>query len=256
MPPQTEKAASFAALHRPGDPLILYNIWDPGSARSVAAAGAKAIATGSWSVAAAFGFDDGEALPLDLALDNLARIVAAVDLPVTIDLEGGYAAAPEAGAETASRAIRAGAVGFNFEDRGVGGDGLHPAAFQARRIAAIRGAAEAEGLSFFINARTDNFLGTPADAHAGLIADTLERARAYAEAGANGLFVPGLVDADLIARICAESPLPVNVMAMPGAPDVARLAALGVARISHGPGPYRLAMEALRRAAETAHGAL
>ena len=101
---QSEKARIFASLHRPGTPLILFNAWDPGSARAVADAGAKAVATGSWSVAAAFGFEDGEKLPLDLAIDNLKRITAAVALPVTIDLEGGYGLAPAEVGATASAA--------------------------------------------------------------------------------------------------------------------------------------------------------
>ncbi len=239
-------AETFAALHKPGEPLILFNAWDPGSARAVAEAGARAIATGSWSVAAAHGLGDGEALPLDLALANAARIVAAVDLPVTIDFEGGYAADPEGVAANIARLSEAGAVGCNLEDQVVGGDGLHAVEAQAERIAAARAAA---GAAFFINARTDLFLQAPRDAHTLLIDEVMARAGAYAEAGASGFFVPGLAEPDLIARVCAASPLPVNVMKMPGTPTRAALAALGVARISYGPGPYRIAMTALEEAA-------
>jgi 2-methylisocitrate lyase-like PEP mutase family enzyme len=249
MPTQRDQAETFASLHRPGDPLILYNAWDPGSAAVIAKAGAKAIATGSWSVAAAFGFADGEQLPLDLAIDNLERIVAAVDLPVTLDLEGGYGEAAEAVGAAAARAIAAGAVGCNFEDRIVGGSGLHPAERQAARIAAIRAEADKAGIPFFINARTDHFLQAKPEQHGDFVGAALDRAGAYTDAGASGFFVPGLVDEALIGRVCASSPLPVNIMAFPGVPSAERLAALGVSRISHGPGPYRLAMAALADAA-------
>lgn len=252
-PTQRDQARLFASLHRKGKPLILFNAWDAGSAKAIADAGANAIATGSWSVAAAHGVADGEALPLALALDNLRRIVAAVDLPVSIDLEGGYARSPEGVADTAQAAIAAGAIGCNFEDQVVSGDGLHSIDDQCERIRAMRRAADTADLPFFINARTDLFLKRKPELHGGHVDEALRRGRAYAEAGASGLFVPGLVDEEMIARVCAECPLPVNVMAFPGAPPTKRLARAGVARISHGPGPYRLAMRALAEAARTAH---
>lgn len=246
MPIDPAKARLFADLHVPGRPLVLFNIWDAGSARAVAEAGAPALATGSWSVAAAHGLPDAEALSFDLALANLRRIVAAVDLPVTLDFEGGYVVAPEAVAANAARAADAGAVGFNFEDQVVGAMGLHAIATQAARITAIRAAVPAA----FINARTDIFLQAPAAEHdAAKLDAAIERAQAYADAGARGFFAPGLVDEGLIGRLCEASPLPVNIMMFPGAPAVERLAALGVARVSHGPGPYRLAMRALGDAA-------
>jgi 2-methylisocitrate lyase-like PEP mutase family enzyme len=251
---QGAKARLFASLHRPGEPVILYNAWDAGSAKAVAEAGAKAIATGSASVAAAHGFHDAEALPLDLALANAERVVAAVALPVTVDFEGGYAVEPEAFAANLRRLAATGAIGCNFEDQVIGGEGLHPVAQQAARIRAGRAAV---GPDFFINARTDIFLKTKAATHErAAIEDALVRARAYAEAGASGFFVPGLVDLDQLGQICAASPLPVNFMAFPGAPDAAAVAAAGVARISHGPFPYKLAMAALKEAAEAiyAHG--
>jgi len=247
---QKEKALLFASLHKPGDPLILFNAWDAGSAKVIAEAGARAIATGSWSVAAAQGFADGEAMPLDLVLANVRRIAAAVDLPVTIDFEGGYAADPAGVAANAARLAEAGAIGCNFEDRVVGGDGLHSIEEQSARIAAISNAA---GEAFFINARTDVFLKSPVEAHGGLIDSALQRAAAYAEAGARGLFVPGLADEALIERVCAASPLPVNIMVWSGTPPLKRLAELGAARISHAGGPWRIAMKALAQAAEAAH---
>ena len=159
----SNKAAMVRALHVKGDPLVLVNLGDAGSARIVAEAGAKALATGSWSVAAAQGFEDGEELPLELALANLRRIVAATELPVTIDLEGGYGREAERVAETARLALEAGAVGCNLEDRIVGGAGIYCVEEQASRLAAVRAAAPQD--RFFINARLDTFLQAEATAH-------------------------------------------------------------------------------------------
>jgi 2-methylisocitrate lyase-like PEP mutase family enzyme len=247
----TGKFQTFADLHRPGDPVVLFNAWDPGSAKAVAAAGAKAIATGSASVAGAQGYSDAESLPLDLALANAARVAAAVDLPVTIDFEGAYAVAPDEAAANAAKLAATGAIGCNFEDQVIGGTGLHPTELQAARIRAIR---EAVGPDFFINARTDIFIQAKPDTHdAAMIEAALARARAYAEAGASGIFVPVLAELSLLARFCAASPLPVNFMAWPGAPSAAEVAAAGVARISHGPFPWKLAMTALKDAAAAAY---
>ena len=245
------KAESFRALHVKGDPLILFNAWDAGSAKAIAEAGAKAIATGSWSVAAAQGYADGEAMPLELALANIARIAEAVDLPVTIDFERGYAEEPGQIADNVRAAAEAGAIGCNFED-GLAGGALRPAEEQAVRIAAIRDATADSG--FFVNARTDLFLHSAPETHEGLVEEALTRGAAYAKAGASGLFVPGLADEGLIERVCAESALPVNIMVWPGrTPTLRRLVELGVARISHAGGPWRIAMKALGDAARIAH---
>lgn len=247
MSPASEKFATFAALHRPGDPVILYNIWDPGSAKAVAEAGAKALATGSASVAGANGLADGEGFPMELAIDNAARIVAAVELPVTVDFEGGYAVEPDAVAANLKRLAETGAIGCNFEDQIVGGEGLHTIPEQVARIRAIR---EALGAAFFINARTDIFLKAKPDTHDDAKVDqAIERAEAYADAGASGFFVPGLANLALLERVCAASPLPVNFMAFPGAPSAAEVAGVGIARISHGPFPFMDAMKALTEAA-------
>ena len=252
---QVDKARAFAERHRPGDPLLLYNIWDAGGAKAIAEAGAKAVATGSWSVAAAQGYPDGQAIPLDLLLQIAARIAATVDLPLTVDFEGGYAEAPEALAANLARLIATGAVGINFEDQVVGGAGLYAPEVQCARIAALRRAAEAAGLPFFVNARTDLFLKEEdRGKHGDLVSEALERAAAYAEAGASGFFVPGLIDPDLIGAVCEAAGLPVNVMMLSGAPDAQALAALGVARISHGPGPYVSAMKDLAARFQEAAG--
>lgn len=245
---QAEKARDFAALHVPGNPLVLYNIWDAGGAKAIAKAGAKALATGSWSVAAAQGYADGQAIPLDMALQIVSRIAATVDLPLTVDFEGGYAEAAAEAAANVTRVIEAGAIGINFEDQVVGGSGLHTAEAQSERIAAVRQAAEAAGIPLFINARTDLFLKEKdRGKHEGLIAEAEARAAAYAEAGASGFFAPGLVDPGLIGGLCKAVSLPVNIMMIDGAPATEALAAAGVARVSYGPAPY---FEAMARLAE------
>lgn len=250
----TAKFDRFAALHVPGDPLILFNIWDAGSAAVAERAGAKAVATGSASVATAHGYSDAEALPLDLALANAARVVKATALPVSIDFEGGYSPDPYAAATNVARLAATGAVGCNFEDQVIGGRErvMHDTKAQAARIAAIRWET---GASFFINARTDYFLIAKPDAHDATLADAaIARGHAYAEAGANGFFVPGIADLRLLERICKAVPLPVNFMAFPGAPDAKSVASAGAARISHGPFPHMAALKAFEDAARAALG--
>jgi len=233
----SDKVAEFRALHVPGNPLILVNIWDAGSAKAVAGAGAKAIATGSWGVASAHGSSDGENFPLDAALANLARILTVTDLPVTIDMEAGYGDDPAAVGASVARARDAGAAGINMEDRLPGQKDLLPIAEAAARY---RAAADS---GLFVNARCDLFLsGDVATDGDALVAATLERARAYADAGASGLFVPFLADPKCIGAICEASPLPVNILRGKGGPTHKDLAALGVARISHGHQPWAAAM--------------
>ena len=241
---QTKKAKQFAALHVKGTPLILYNAWDAGSAKTIVDAGATAIATSSWSVASAQGYEDGEDLPLPLAEQIVERIAAAVDVPVTVDFEGGYSDDDRKLASNISKLLDLGIIGINFEDRVVKGRGLYDIDRQAKRIAAIRHAAERKGVPLFINARTDVFLGNGGD-----VDEALERAKAYASAGASGFFIPGLTEADHIRRIAEEATLPVNVMVMEGVPSNDKLAKLGVARVSYGPIPYIETMEALQKKA-------
>lgn len=253
MTEQIERARAFHSLHASGNPIVLYNAWDPGSAKIVEKAGAKAIATGSWPVAAAFGYADGEKIPLELALDNIRRIVGAVDLPVTMDLEGGYGIEPETVARTVTRAVQAGAIGFNFEDQIVGGTGLHDIALQVKRIEAAAAAVKASGIPAFLNARTDIFLKAKPDTHdKALLDQAIERAHAYERAGANGFFAPGLGDESLIEALCKAIALPVNIIALAHVPPRQRLAELGVARISHGPVPYRQMAEWLEAKARLA----
>jgi 2-methylisocitrate lyase-like PEP mutase family enzyme len=241
---QTKKAKQFAALHVKGTPLILYNAWDAGSAKTIVDAGSTAIATSSWSVASAQGYEDGEDLPLPLAEQIVERIAAAVDVPVTVDFEGGYSDDDRKLASNISNLLDLGIIGINFEDRVVKGRGLYDIDRQAKRIAAIRHAAERKGVPLFINARTDVFLGNSGD-----VDEALKRAKAYAAAGASGFFIPGLTEADHIRRIAEEATLPVNVMVMEGVPSNDKLAKLGVARVSYGPIPYIETMEALQKKA-------
>ena len=253
MTTQKEKAELFNSLHIKGSPVILFNVWDAGSARTIEQVGAKAIATGSWSVAAAQGFDDGEKIPIDLVFANLERIVSSVSVPVTLDFEGGYATNVAALKENIRNLIAAGGIGLNFEDRIVGGDGLHSVEDQSTRIEAIRDAAETAGVPLFINARSDVFLQTyPAQHNETELQQALERAEAYAKAGASGFFAPGLRDPDLIRKLCDDSPLPVNILFLPDTPPTKTMAELGVARISYGASPYRLMMAALKEAGEKA----
>ena len=233
----------FAELHKPGEPVLLYNIWDVASAKAVAEAGAPALATGSYAISEANGYRDGEEIPFNLYLDCTRRIVEGVDLPVTADFESGFAVDPARIADHAKYLAETGAVGCNFEDGEVGAARLHPVAQQAKRVAAV----VASGL--WVNARTDlffkSFLAGGDRNDRALLPETLERAAAYADAGAHSLFVPGPSDTTLIAEICERSPLPVNILMLPATPDPRALADAGVARVSWGAGPWRKARQAL-----------
>lgn len=217
------------ALHRAREILVLVNVWDAASARTVAALpGCAAIATASWAIAAGHGVADGE-LGVDAMLAAVTRIVAAVELPVTADLESGYG---DVG-ETVRRAIAAGVVGANLEDEG------RPLAEAVAGVREARAAAEAEGFAFVLNARTD--LADPEE--------VLRRGHAFAEAGADCFFPLHAIGPDEIARLTADVPLPLSILLRPGGPTVAELEALGVARVSFGPGPLGIALAALDRAA-------
>jgi 2-methylisocitrate lyase-like PEP mutase family enzyme len=221
------------ALHADGV-LILPNAWDAGSAAVIARAGAQAIATTSGGIAWSLGRPDGERLTRAEMAERVREIAAAVTIPVTADIEGGYGASPEDVAATVEAVIAAGAAGVNVEDSRAPGGPLFDPAAQAARIRAARAAAVSAGLpGLFINVRTDVFL-FGIGAAPGRLDDVLARAYGYAEAGADGLFVPGLASLPTIAELAKASPLPVNVMAGPGAPPVAELAAAGVRRVSVG----------------------
>ncbi|WP_018352695.1 isocitrate lyase/PEP mutase family protein [Longispora albida] len=221
-------AQLFRSLHHTGSPLALPNAWDVASARIVEDAGAAAVATTSAGVSWSLGTRDGGNLSRDRAIDLIARIAAAVSVPVTADIEAGYADNPAGVAGTIRAVIEAGAAGVNIEDT-IAYQQL-PIAEQCERLAAARAAA---GDELFINARIDNFLlgfGEPENR----LAETIERATAFTAAGADGIFVPGVVDTETITALAEAVTVPLNVLAGPGAPDVATLGKLGVARISLG----------------------
>ena len=244
------KFDDFARLHIAGDPLVLFNVWDAGSAAAVAKSGAQAIASGSASVSMANGFGDGEEVPLDWALANARRIVAAVHLPVTIDFEGGYAEDTAGLVANGRRLAETGATGCNLEDQVVGTDRLYEIADQTARIAALR---EGVGDEFFINARTDLFLKAGAETHDAALADqAIERGKSYAAAGADGFFIPGLADLSLVERICGAVGLPINAMHLPNGPSRSEWASAGIARVSHGPFPYMAMQEWLTGQAQAA----
>lgn len=244
--PQFEKAQLFADLHVSGDPLVLYNIWDVGSARAVVDAGAQAIATASWAVAAANGFRDGEKILLNLVLEIVSRIANCTDIPLSVDFESGYAEAPAEITENVLRLIDAGAVGLNFEDQNIKNEQIYDQSTQYERVKAVRFAAEQKNFPLFINARTDCFLKEADQGkHENLVDDVVERAKIYKEAGANCFFVPGVVNPKIIATLCDRISLPVNVMKTGKTPPLETLKSCGVARISYGPGAYLKSMSGL-----------
>ena len=248
------KAETLRALHVPGDPLLLLNAWDAASAVVIARAGASAIASTSAGAANALGYADGQHLTREQMLAAVAPIAAAVDVPVTADMEAGYGDAPEAAAATALGVIGVGAVGLNLED--TADDGFEPLLEVARfvaKITAIREATRAAGVEIVINARTDIFIGSVGDP-ATRLERAIERGRAYLDAGADCIFVPA-VDATLIGALVEGIDGRVSVLAGAGSPSLAELARLGIARISVGSGASRSLLALARRMAEGAYGA-
>jgi len=242
---QKQRAQDFAELHQNDTALVLYNIWDAGSAATLAKSGTPAIATGSMGLAAAQGYTDGQQIPLDLLLLIVSRITETADLPVTVDFEGAYGETPAEISHNVTRLIKTGAIGLNFEDQIIGdADGaLYPVSEQQTRITAVRQSADSAGIALFINARTDMFLKQPdLSRHASFLPDAISRAAAYKQAGANGFFVPGLADDDLIRDLCRAVDLPVNIMKSDAVCPINKLTSLGVRRISYGPFPYFAAM--------------
>jgi 2-methylisocitrate lyase-like PEP mutase family enzyme len=238
-----DRATALRALHTDPALLTLVNVWDVASARVVAATpGTTALATASHAIAASYGYPDGEQIPRDLMLEAVGRIVEAVDLPVTADLEAGYG---DAG-DTCRRAIALGVVGANIEDQ------LKPLPEAVAAVEAVIRAAAEEGVpDFVLNARTDAVL------HAGdrdpgeVLADAIERGRAYLDAGAPVVFVPGALSEEQVAALVeAFGPRRLTMLPVPGGPSLSRLQELGVARVSFGPFPQRVALTALQEMVE------
>ncbi len=245
---QQQHAETFRALHKHGDPLVLFNAWDIATAKAIAKS-SPAVATSSGAVAAALGYADGENIPLDTVVGLVSRMTAAVLVPVSVDLEAGYGDTPDAAAESATRIVKAGAIGINIEDGLTGGKRqLVTREQHAAKIKAVRDTAQKLGIRLFINARTDPFLlkvGSPDEC----LDEAVRRAEAYADAGADGIFVPGLSDLALIEKFVQLTPLPVNIMVTQGIPDIPNLARAGVRRVSLGPWPMMAAMRAVGQAA-------
>jgi 2-methylisocitrate lyase-like PEP mutase family enzyme len=232
-----EKAAELARLHADPELLVMVNVWDVASATVVAGLpGCRALATASHSIAASRGYPDGEAIPLDTMISAIGEIAAAVELPVSADLEAGYGDARAA----VRRAIAAGAVGGNLEDE------MKPLGEAVAAVEAAVSAGEAEGVPFVLNARTDAYL-RGGDRHpADVLADAVARGRAFLDAGATCVFVPGRLDEPAVRALAdAFGPGRLSVIAVPGSLPQATLAALGVARVSFGPWTQRVALTAL-----------
>jgi 2-methylisocitrate lyase-like PEP mutase family enzyme len=236
------KGSELLRLHQDPTLLSVVNVWDVISAKTVAAAqGTAALATASHSIAASFGYPDGEKIPLDLMLEQVGRIVDATELPVTADLEGGYGNAPE----TIRRAIGLGVVGANIEDQ------LKPLAEAATQVEEIMKAAEDEGVEFVLNARTDAFAlnrdGDPAQS----LADAIERGKAYLDAGAPVVFVPArLTEEQILALVDAYGPQRLTTIGIPGTPSRDWQQEHGVARTSYGPLSQNVALTALQELVE------
>ena len=244
-PTTAAKGTELLRLHRDPALLTVVNVWDAISAKVVSGVeGTRALATASHSIAAMYGYPDGENIPLDLMLDTVKRVVDSTDLPVTADLEGGYGNA----AETVRRAIGVGAVGANIEDQ------MKPLPEAARQVEEIMKAAEAEGVDFVLNARTDAYhLGRDKDP-ADNLETAVERGRAYLDAGAPVVFVPAILKEEGVQTLVdALGPQRLTMIAIPGNPPLARLEELGVARVSFGPLSQNVALTALQELVEEVH---
>jgi 2-methylisocitrate lyase-like PEP mutase family enzyme len=243
MPDLAVRARALLDLHTAPEILVLANVWDVVSAQVVAAIdGVRALATASHSIAATFGYEDGENIPLDLHLSMVGRIVRAVDLPVTMDMEAGYGAP----GETARRAIGLGVVGGNLEDQ------MKPLDDAVAAVEAVLAAGRSAGIDFVLNARTDAFIRAPQGADRGeLVAEAVRRGRAFLEAGAPVVFVPGVAARDEIeALVEGLGPRKLSVISAPGRSlPVRELQELGVARVSTGPFTQQVALTALQDAA-------
>ena len=247
---QKSKANAFRAMHRGPKALLLPNVWDVASARIIEEAGFGAIATTSAGIAFSLGYPDGQKISREEMLARVARIARAVKVPVTADAEAGYGDRPEDAGRTASAVIEAGAIGMNLEDGT--GNPEHPLAdlsLQLEKIRAVREAALKSGVLLVLNARTDVYLdqvGLPETRYD----ESLMRALAFRDAGADCIFVPGVRDADTISKLVRGIQAPLNILAGPGSPSVPELEKLGVARVSLGSGPMRATLGLLRRMAQ------
>jgi 2-methylisocitrate lyase-like PEP mutase family enzyme len=251
---QREKADAFRKMHDRSRILVLPNAWDVASARIVEQAGFRAVATTSAGVAWSLGYPDGEGLGRDEMLEVVRRIASRVAVPVTADMVAGFANSATEVPETVRRLIAAGAIGMNMEDGTHDENGaLVDVAVHVAKVRAAREAGAAAGVPIVINARTDVYLaqiGEPASR----LRHAVERANAYREAGADCLFVPGVRDADTIARLVREINGPVNILAGGNAPSIRELEQLGTARVSLGSGPMAATIGLLKRIMDDLRG--
>jgi 2-methylisocitrate lyase-like PEP mutase family enzyme len=246
---QAQKAEQFRKMHHGPRMLVLANAWDVVSARIIEECGHLAIATSSAAVAFSRGYPDGQRISRDEMLDVVGRIARAVRVPVTADLEAGYGVTPKDMADTTKAAIEAGAIGMNLEDAGEDESSLVDLPLQVEKIRVIRETARSLGVPFVLNARTDIYL-TPIGPEATRFERTVERLRAYKDAGADCLFAPGLYDAETIARLVKALDAPLNILANPACPPIPELEKVGVARLSAGSGVMRASMGLVRRIAK------
>lgn len=247
---QAKKARDFLALHHDPKLLVLPNVWDPLGARMLVSLGFPAVATASAAVAYSLGHDDGECLTFDAMLDAVERVASAVSVPVSADIERGYAESPDGVRANVRAVIRAGAVGINLEDSYQEGGPLRPLDDQVARIAAARDAAAGEDVPLVINARVDTHMGGVAGSAAELLEITTERARAYLDAGADCVFPILLSDLDDLKKLRAAVDAPINAFVWAQSPPLRDLEAAGIARVSVGPGWLKTAATAMRRVAE------
>jgi 2-methylisocitrate lyase-like PEP mutase family enzyme len=248
---QIKKAEDFLSLHHHQKLLVLPNIWDPLGARLLEALNYPAVATASAAVAFSLGYNDGQKISFTAMLEVIQRIAHSVQVPLTADIEGGFATTPEAVAENVREVIRAGAVGINFEDGTFEGDEpLHQMDFQCERIRAIRTVAESEGLPLVINARIDVFLRQLPGSDATRIAEAVARAKAYLEAGADCIYPITMGDVEVLKQISSEIKAPINVYASASAASMRELETIGISRLSLGPNYILASLATMKKVAQ------
>lgn len=246
---QVGKAERFLELHREPKLLVLPNIWDPLGARLLESLGYPAVATASAAVAFSLGYDDGERITFEAMLDAIRRIAASVNVPLTADIERGYAEDPQDVAANVRRVLDAGAVGINLEDSVEDGS-LRPVDLQCERLRAVREMAAQEGIPLVINARTDVFMGGMEGSQEDKVTETIARAKAYLEAGADCIYPITVGDLETLKRIRAETGAPLNVYASASTAPMRELEAAGINRLSLGPGFLKAGLTAMKRVAQ------
>lgn len=244
-----QKAERLLELHHDPKLLVLPNIWDPLGARLLESMGFPAVATASAAVAFSKGYDDGEKIRLDVMLDVIEQIAASVSIPLTVDVEGGYADKPDAVAENIRRVLEAGAVGINLEDSRAEDRALRSIEEQCARIQAVRKMAVRESVPLVINARTDVFLRESGDPAKVRFAETLSRSRAFLDAGADCIYPIGLGNLEMLEALRGELRAPINVYAAASAPGMRELEQAGISRLSLGPGLIRASLDRMREVA-------